>query len=119
MKIRTITTGISLESPTDSARIQKAAQFNAQAQEILENQGYEVQSTRISTQSWENYLLKSSASALLSNLQELEEICQSLNLSFFNIGYGEHPEFISLIPSILKNTERIFCSSKIGECVSS
>ncbi|MCT7968783.1 DUF711 family protein [Laspinema sp. D1] len=114
MKIRTITTGISLESPTDSARIQQAAQFNTQAQQELETQGYEVQTTRISTQSFEQYLPGYTLFEILDNLQKLEEICQALNLDFFNIGHAKTPELISVIPAILKRTEKIFCSSTIG-----
>ncbi|MCT7979244.1 DUF711 family protein [Laspinema olomoucense] len=114
MKIRTITTGISLASSTDSAPIQQAAQFNAQAQQELETQGYEVQTTRISTQSFEQYLPGYTLFEILDNLQRLEEICQTLNLDFFNIGYAKSPEIISVIPAILKRTEKIFCSSTIG-----
>ncbi|MCT7984328.1 DUF711 family protein [Laspinema sp. A4] len=114
MKIRTITTGISLASPTDSALIQQAAQFNFQAQQELENQGYKVQTTRISTQSFEQYLPGYTLFEILDNLQRLEEICQALNLDFFNIGYAKTPELISVIPAILKRTEKIFCSSTIG-----
>lgn len=114
MKIRTITTGISLQSPMDSAPIQQAAQFNTLAQQELENQGYEVQTTRISTQSFENYLPGYTLFEILDKLQRLEEICQTLNLDFFNIGYAKNPELISVIPAIIKRTERIFCSSTIG-----
>ncbi|MCT7956413.1 DUF711 family protein [Laspinema palackyanum] len=115
MKIRTITTGISLESPGDRAPIQKAAQFNAQAQQELETQGYEVQTTRISTQSFENYLPGYTLFEILDNSEKLEEICHEFNLDFFNIGCATTPEVISIIPAILKRTEKIFCSSTIGD----
>lgn len=115
MKIRTITTGICLESPGDRARIQKAAQFNAQAQQELETQGYEVQTTRISTQSFENYLPGYTLFEILENSEKLEEICHQFNLAFFNIGCAKTPEVISIIPAILKRTEKIFCSSTIGD----
>lgn len=115
MKIRTLTTGIRLESPTDTHTIEKAAQFNRQAQQFFEQKGYAVQTTRIATNSWVEYLLDSSASELLTQLQNLEEICQSLKLDFFNIGCTDNPDLIPLIPRINKNTSLIYCSTKIGD----
>lgn len=49
MKIRTITTGISLDSSKETAKIKMAANFNKKAQMIFAEQGYEVQTTRITT----------------------------------------------------------------------
>ncbi|MBO0350504.1 DUF711 family protein [Phormidium pseudopriestleyi FRX01] len=115
MKIRSITTGISLESPMDHTSIQKAAKFNAKAQQELEAQGYEVQTTRISTQSFENYLPGYTLFEILDNSERLEDICHQFNLDFFNIGCAKNPEIISIIPAILKRTEKIFCSSTIGD----
>ncbi|HCF30467.1 MAG TPA: DUF711 domain-containing protein, partial [Cyanobacteria bacterium UBA11049] len=51
MKIRTITTGISLESPQQREKIYQAAEFNQKAKDLFEHQGYEVQTTRIATNS--------------------------------------------------------------------
>ncbi|MBD2195347.1 MULTISPECIES: DUF711 family protein [Calothrix] len=115
MKIRTITTGISLQSPQDAEKIKQAAEFNQQAKDIFTQQGYEVQTTRIATNSWEEYLQGLSQKEILSQIQRLEEICQNLNLSFFNIGYANQPENIALIPEINKQTSVIYCSSKIGD----
>jgi hypothetical protein len=51
MKIRTITTGISLTSLQELKIISQAAQVNQKAKYFLEQQGYEVQTTRIATNS--------------------------------------------------------------------
>ncbi|MEH1795216.1 DUF711 family protein [Nostoc sp.] len=114
MKIRTITTGISLQSLQDREKIKQAAEFNQQAQIVFEKQGYEVQTTRIATNSWEEYLQDLSKIEILNEIQIIEQLCQSLNISFFNIGYASKPESISIIPDINKNTSIIYCSSKIG-----
>ncbi|AFY49540.1 hypothetical protein Nos7524_3760 [Nostoc sp. PCC 7524] len=113
MKIRTITTGITLESPQETDKLKIADDFNQQAQIIFEQQGYEVQTTRISTNSWEEYLA-GSQSEIINQVKNLEEFCQSLNISFFNIGYASTPETVDLIPNINKNTSIVYCSSKIG-----
>lgn len=115
MKIRTITTGISLQSPSDSDLIEQAAQFNQQAQTIFQNQGYEVQTTRISTNSWEEYLIGLSTIEIINQIVAIEELCQSLNVSFFNIGYASQPTNIALIADINQATSMIFCSSKLGD----
>ncbi|MBD2445589.1 DUF711 family protein [Nostoc sp. FACHB-152] len=114
MKIRTITTGVSLQSPQEISKIKQVAQFNQQAKIFFEQQGYEVQTTRIATNPWEEYLPISTTEAI-QEIQALEILCHSLNISFFNIGYASRPETIALIPEINKNTSSIFCSSKIGD----
>ena len=114
MKIRTITTGISISSPKDTYKIKQAHEFHQQAKEIFAQQGYEVQTTRITTNSWEEYLLNLSKIDLLQEIRTLEETCQSLDISFFNIGYANQPETIALIPDIIKSTSIIYCSSQLG-----
>jgi len=51
MKIRTITTGIYLKSYKEKSKIKQAAEFNKKAKDIFEKAGYEVQTTRIATNS--------------------------------------------------------------------
>jgi uncharacterized protein len=115
MKIRTITTGISLQSPDDTKLIRQAAQFNQQAQAVFENQGYEVQTTRISTNSWEEYLTGLSNREIIQEIIAIEQLCHSLNVSFLNIGYASQPTTIALIPEINQSTSVIYCSSKLGD----
>ncbi|AUT00766.1 hypothetical protein CLI64_10360 [Nostoc sp. CENA543] len=114
MKIRTITTGISLDLPQETDKIKIAADFNQKAQAIFAQQGYEVQTTRITTNPWEEYLSILSPTEIINRIQNLEAFCQSLNISFFNIGYASTAETIELIPEINKNTSIVYCSSKIG-----
>ncbi|MEH1833254.1 MAG: DUF711 family protein [Nostoc sp.] len=115
MKIRTITTGISIQSLQDYENIKQAADFNQQAQIVFEKQGYKVQTTRIVTNTWEEYLQSLSKIKIINEIQALEQFCQSLNISFFNIGYASKPETIDIIPDINNNTSIIYCSSKIGD----
>ncbi|BAZ32049.1 hypothetical protein NIES4074_45510 [Cylindrospermum sp. NIES-4074] len=115
MKIRTITTGISLQSPNETEKIKQAAEFNQQAKLFFEQQGYEVQTTRIATNTWQEYLKGLSNNEIISEIQILERFCQNLNIGLFNIGYTSQPETIALIPEINKSTSLIYCSSKIGD----
>jgi uncharacterized protein (UPF0210 family) len=115
MKIRTITTGISLYSLKEIEKIQQATEFNQQAKLIIEEQGYEVQTTRIATNSWEEYLDGLSKSEIINQVKVIEEVCQNLNISFFSLGYASQRSTIALIPDIIKNTSILYTSSKIGE----
>ncbi|MBW4612001.1 MAG: DUF711 family protein [Desmonostoc vinosum HA7617-LM4] len=115
MKIRTITTGISLQSPQEQETIKQAADFNQQAKTIFAQQGYEVQTTRIATNAWEEYLQGCSQIEIINQVASLEHLCQSLNVQFFNIGYASQPQTIDIIPDINKNTSNIYCSTKIGD----
>jgi uncharacterized protein len=115
MKIRTITTGISLQSSNEIEKIKHAARFNQQAKVFFEQQGYEVQTTRIATNAWAEYLQGFSTVEIISEIQALEQVCQNLNISFFNIGYASKPETIAIIPDINRNTSVIYSSSKIGD----
>ncbi|AKG20811.1 DUF711 family protein [Calothrix sp. 336/3] len=115
MKIRSITTGTSLQTFKETDKIQRAELFNQQAKQIFQNHQYEVQTTRISTNPWEEYLQNISPSEIIHQMQLLDKFCQNQNISFFSIGYANHPENITLIPEIIKNTTNIFTSSKIGD----
>jgi len=115
MKIRTITTGVSLQSPNDEDKIRQTAEFNQKAKDVFEKAGYEVQTTRIATNSWEEYLGSLSDAEIVSAIQKIEKICQSLSVNFFNIGYTKTPKKIKLIPEFIKFTSQIWCSAKIGD----
>lgn len=115
IKIRTITTSFNLKSYKQAeASINYAVNFNQQAKEFFKLQGYEVQTTRISTNSWVEYLRGLSAGEVVAAVQKLEENCQKFGGDFFSIGYADTPESIALIPEIIDNTSMIFCSSKMG-----
>jgi uncharacterized protein len=115
MKIRTITTGISLSSFQEIEKIKQATEFNQQAKLIIEEQGYEVQTTRIATNSWEEYLDGLSKNEIINQVKRIEEICQNLNISFFSLGYASQRSTIALIPEIIKNTSILYTSSKISD----
>jgi uncharacterized protein (UPF0210 family) len=115
MKIRTITTGVTLKSPEDFDKIKPLAEFNQKAKTFFEENGYEVQTTRIATNSWQEYLHAETGAELLGLTRKFEETCRSLQVSFFNIGYASTPEAIEILPEIIRNTSVISCSGKIGD----
>ena len=77
MKIRTITTGIPL--PFSPYQLQRAAKFNAACQTHFEANGYEVQTTRVSCQIWDE-------NRDVDTILRLESDAQALGIEFLNLG---------------------------------
>lgn len=115
MIIRAITTGISLDYPHEREKIKQAAELNRQAKNLFEQFGHEVQTTRITTNSWEEYLKNFDINEIVNIFQNIEKLCEDLNISFFNIGYASKPQNIAVIPEINKSTSIIYSSSKIAD----
>ena len=77
MKIRTITTGIPL--PFSPYQLQRAAKFNAACQTYFEANGYDVQTTRVSSQIWDE-------TRDVDTILALESDAQALGIEFLNLG---------------------------------
>lgn len=77
MKIRTITTGIPL--PFSPYHLQRAAKFNTDCRDYFEANGYEVQTTRVSSQIWDE-------ARDVDTILSLESDAQELGIEFLNLG---------------------------------
>ncbi|MXY29276.1 DUF711 family protein [Candidatus Poribacteria bacterium] len=77
MKIRTITTGIPF--PFSSYQLERAAKFNAAAQTYFEANGYEVQTTRVSSQIWDE-------ARDIDAILRLDIQAQAFGIDFLNLG---------------------------------
>ena len=77
MKIRTITTGIPF--PFSSYQLQRVAEFNATSRSHFEADGYEVQTTRVSSQIWDE---ARNADSILA----LESDAHALGIEFLSLG---------------------------------
>ncbi len=106
MKIRTITTGIPL--PTTPYQLQRAAKFNAACQTYFEANGYEVQTTRVSSQIWDE---KTDIDTIL----RVESDAQALGIEFLNLGtilpekrYTE--THIACVADVIVQSETLFAT---------
>ena len=77
MKIRTITTGIPF--PFSPYQLQRAAKFNATCQAFFEANGYEVQTTRVSSQTWDE-------ARDIDTILRLESDTKAMGIDFLNLG---------------------------------
>ena len=77
MKIRTITTGVPF--PFSHYQLQRAAKFNATCRSYFETNGYEVQTTRVSSQIWNE-------TRSVDTILTLESEAQALGIEFLSLG---------------------------------
>jgi uncharacterized protein (UPF0210 family) len=115
MKIRAITTGVTLTQHNREPLIRRAAQFNHRAQKQFEQHGYEVQTTRISTQPWEEYVQKSSSRAIIKGMQSLEQLCLDKGIRFTSVGTTRDHAFMKTAPRIIRGTKTISASIWIAD----
>ena len=106
MKIRTITTGISL--PFAPSQLERAATFNAASQTYFESNGYDVQTTRVSSQIWDEVR---DIDAILG----LESRAQALGIDFLNLGTilpGKQSTktHLAQVADVIAQTERLFAT---------
>ena len=106
MKIRTITTGIS--RPFAPYQLERAAKFNAAAQTYFESNGYDVQTTRVSSQIWDE---ARDIEAILG----LESRAQVLGIDFLNLGTilpGKRSTetHLAQVADVIVQTERLFAT---------
>ncbi|MEP7323979.1 MAG: DUF711 family protein [Saprospiraceae bacterium] len=76
LRVRTITAGITLSSLSDTTSLIAAIEFLNQAKQVYTNKGYEVQTLRISTQNFYNYLNQYSYADALPFLKIFDKIAR-------------------------------------------
>jgi len=86
MKIRSITVGLDPGFPLDPTRIARAGRFVARAKQACEENGLEVQTTRLATPPFPRFLTGQSHSAVIRFAQELEACCLSHGLDYCALG---------------------------------
>ena len=87
--IRTITLGIEEAHPLSFSVIQSAAQLLQRASSRFAEEGYEVQTVRISTRPVFADLADWSAAALLNYTRELQRMLDDANISFCSLGTAQ------------------------------
>ena len=109
MKIRTITTGI--PNPFSVSYLQHAAEFNTACRAHLEANGYEVQTTRVSCQIWNE-------AQDLDPILTLESNAQALGIEFLSIGTispeAQHStQHLALIVDVIVQSESLFTTTTL------
>ncbi len=79
-RVRTVTAGVTLNSLTDTTTLNTAIEFLKKAKQQYITKGYEVQTLRISTQNFYNYLTQYSYDEALPLLVKFDKIAQRNNI---------------------------------------
>jgi len=113
--VRTVTCALNLtrDRSTWEGALRSATEFLAAAQKRCEAAGHEVQTVRVETQPFEEYLDPADEESFLAGVGQLSEICTSLGLGFFNIGPARSVAAVQRIPQITARYSNIACSAAV------
>src|SRR5215831_19766366 len=110
-RIRTITAGVNLGSTGDLKTIQSAIDFLEKARKKYEAEGYEIQTLRIATQPFSQYLGSKTRLDALADLKKIDDLLSAKNV-ILSIGpvitADRHdPEFPSWAVQLVNETKNI------------
>lgn len=111
MKIRTITTGFPIDETFSEKQFSKLAEATKNIKEAFQNNSYDVQTIRMSTQPWEPYA--ATRSELMNKVKELHQLTKTYDIDYFNIGPTKDPEKIIWLSPVIEQTTNGFCTSQI------
>ncbi len=115
MRIRTITTGVEFAETINYDALENAAKCNAYAAKIFEKHGYEVETVRISTNPFEEYVKNAEKSEIPTIFSKLSDFCKESKIEFISIGEVSNPLYARNIADVLKLNESFSCSCNIGK----
>ena len=119
IKVRTVTAGITftLGEPFETrlATLEKSSKFIAAAAETFTAAGFEVQTTRIATNSFEEWCNVADATATLDALRTIDKELVRLNVNLFNAGPARSADGLALAPQIIALGPRISCTGVLSD----
>lgn len=120
MRIRSITSffrpNFQTYRPGQSDAFKKLKAFSSTALERFQNAGYEVQTTRIATVPFLEYLPVEDRRGVVKTVKEMEAAAAEAGFSFLGIGPAlpTSPESYSVIPDILAETQNVFVTGMMA-----
>ena len=88
--------------------------FLVSARKAFESCGYEVQTVRLASQPWPEYLWGDKGRGFIRGVRLLEECCRRNNIDFLSLGTACSPEHIRLASRIVSSTSIISTSATIA-----
>jgi len=96
-------------------KISKYATFLKQTEQILKDAGYEVQTLRIATNPFGEYLAPASEiDTLKKQLAELDDALQTNSIGFFALGPATNPTEVDCCRHIVSTSNRLSCSAELS-----
>jgi uncharacterized protein (UPF0210 family) len=117
-RIRTITAGVNLSGPGDLKTIESAIEFLQHARKKFEDEGYEIQTVRIATQPFAQYLNGKSRVDAIADLKKIDDLLSAKNV-ILSIGpvitADRHDaEFAAWATQLVKETKNISFSVTVA-----
>jgi uncharacterized protein len=117
-RIRTITAGVNLSSTYDLKTIESATEFLQQARKKFEDAGYEIQTVRIATQPFSQYLNGKSRLDAIADLKRIDDVLSAKNviLSIGPVINSDRydPEFAPWAAQLVQQTKNISFSVTVA-----
>jgi len=119
MKVRAITVGRESTAPLDHQEIAKAGQFADQFRTAFADIGVPVQTVRLATQPFPQYLGGLQERQLIQFAQDLQECCHDNGIDYCALGpVNPHivteARLLQFLPALISETEMIFASAILG-----
>ncbi len=112
MKIRSITYFCNPVQPTFVESLSQAGEFAAAAREVFEQEGYEVQTTRLATTPLSSFLGEHTINTMLDTVGKIEGMSKDFGIDYVSLGPAQphNPPQFEQIPTLLEMTESTFFS---------
>ena len=117
MEIRSITYFCHPGAPLDPQVIRQAGEFVQTARRQIEEAGFTVQTTRLATVPFPEYLPVDNPSQLIQSAQQLEKAAGEHGFAYLALGPAlpEAPASYAVIPNVLAATQNCFLSGVIAD----
>jgi uncharacterized protein len=117
MRIRSITCFWNPKESNAEQSLNQLARLSEIAAARFAENGYEVQTTRLATVPFPEYLDRFEEDAAISLAQKIEALAKAHHFAYWCLGSArpEQPKSYSLIPSMLANTENAFFNGVIAD----
>ena len=119
LKVRTITVGITLEPDQPfgiwSKAIEGASKVCSAASKRFSEAGFEVQTTRISTNPFEEWIDVTDAPGALHTFRAIDEELRRLEVGLFSAGPATSLQGIALVPDVISMGPRISFSAMLAD----
>jgi len=117
MKIRSVTSFVNPGWPLDEGLLGRVGSISAKASLMLQDAGYQVQTTRLATPPFPQLFSKLNADEQIKAVQFLEKLTADLGFAYIALGPADfsQPEAYALIPQMIAQTENVFFSAHMAE----
>ncbi len=113
MEIRAITIGVNLSHPLKKSSLIMCGHSHAEAKKVFEKNRLTVQTLRLTTQPWTDYLGGLTKRQVISEVKNVEDIGVDNGIDFVSIGAIRAPHSVEFIPDIIAETSRVSASVTI------